>query len=720
MRNVHWVAWCAFGLAVGSAALGMQACGGNSATGLGAGDAATDTTPEASAGDSSGDDGSAQEAAADATTDATSDATTCPTGQMACNGACTATSIDPANCGSCGNACAHGQVCSSGTCATSCGAGQNVCETDAGAYCANEQTDNANCGACGNACGAGQVCSGGHCASTCTAGQQLCPVEGGAPYCASTQTDNANCGACGNACGAGLVCSGGTCGSSCGQGETLCTPGADGGSDGGAEAGAPYCANTQTDNANCGVCGTACPQGETCVNGECGVTCPGTLSLCGSTCVDETSDPNNCGGCGKVCPTGEACSSSTCTGEVAAWTFDPSGNTADVTGHGYDAANTAATAVAGYAQEGMSFNGSTAVLTVPQTSFLDLSAKSFTVEAWLQPNAVSAMTPDDPVFVQCAAWGTDTCLHMTIRGGVLYLGFGNDDLGGSTMLSAGTGTWYHAAWVFDAATMTQSVYVNGVLDAQRTATGLVKYSAQPTLIGGAPPWQKTGFNGVLDEVKVYDYARPAADILEDASLLVHLPFDSSTADVGPNHLWTALTSGTYVPGHDGRALSFDGTSTMFQAWALTPEGNADQPFSFEAWINPTADTGILYFASSAQNFGGSCVPYLGFSGGQLVARVFNGTGDTTATAPTAPPTGQWSHVAETWSSSTGLTLYVNGAQVAQTSAPHNNTSSEPYMTLSPGANGCNRGEGVYSGLMDEVRVYSRVRTAAEVLADSKQ
>jgi hypothetical protein len=47
----------------------------------------------------------------------------------------------------------------------------------------------------------------------------------------------------------------------------LCTP----------DGGAPYCADTSTDNANCGGCGAACPQGKSCMNGSCQVSTPCSL-----------------------------------------------------------------------------------------------------------------------------------------------------------------------------------------------------------------------------------------------------------------------------------------------------------------------------------------------------------------------------------------------------------------------------------------------------------
>ncbi len=86
----------------------------------------------------------------------------------------------------------------------------------------------------------------GGCVLTCGSLTKCTPTSG-APYCANTTTDNANCGACGNACGAGEACMNGGCVLTCGS-LTKCTP----------TSGAPYCANTTTDNANCGTCGNSC------------------------------------------------------------------------------------------------------------------------------------------------------------------------------------------------------------------------------------------------------------------------------------------------------------------------------------------------------------------------------------------------------------------------------------------------------------------------------
>ncbi len=221
-----------------------------------------------------------------------------------CDGTCVDTNVDPANCGACGTACAGGEVCSVGTCATQCGGGTTEC----GGLCVDTNVDPANCGSCGNACGTGEVCSAGTCATECVGGTTEC---GG--LCIDTNVDPAHCGGCGNACSTGEVCSGGTCGLQCGGGTIDCNG---------------VCVDPQTSNAFCGAtgdcqggnAGTQCQSGELCSGGTCGLSCQTGLIDCNGTCIDPQTSNAFCGAtgdcqggnAGTVCQPGEICSGGTC------------------------------------------------------------------------------------------------------------------------------------------------------------------------------------------------------------------------------------------------------------------------------------------------------------------------------------------------------------------------------------------------------------------------
>lgn len=115
----------------------------------------------------------------------TSGACGCPPYETLCNGHCIVTNLDPANCGSCGHACAAGEACSAGVCSATCTTptnGGTIQIIKCGQLCVDMWTDNKNCGACGTDCTAtGQVCVGGACVPpsfSLDAGSMACPYGG--------------------------------------------------------------------------------------------------------------------------------------------------------------------------------------------------------------------------------------------------------------------------------------------------------------------------------------------------------------------------------------------------------------------------------------------------------------------------------------------------------------------------------------------------------------
>jgi hypothetical protein len=88
--------------------------------------------------------------------------TPCEGSERLCGTACTDTSKDAENCGTCGNVCDSARTCSGGKCV--CATGYTECS----GTCVDTQIDAQNCGGCGKNCTG--PCSGGSCQeSSCTA-----------------------------------------------------------------------------------------------------------------------------------------------------------------------------------------------------------------------------------------------------------------------------------------------------------------------------------------------------------------------------------------------------------------------------------------------------------------------------------------------------------------------------------------------------------------------
>ncbi|CAF0760773.1 unnamed protein product [Adineta steineri] len=176
---------------------------------------------------------------------------------------------------------------------------------------------------------------------------------------------------------------------------------------------------------------------------------------------------------------------------------------------------------------------------------------SFTVEMWIYPTTLS----NGELFglvTQYDTSSTDRSLQMMIRGLQLTLDFYADGVTGTTSLTANT--WYHAAFVYDYSSKTQTVYLNGYQD----ASGI---SNQPYL--GTSGSINIGI--YIDQVTLYMNARSADDILNDATLASWHTFDSGiTYDSGPNKLQGTAVDVILATGKVNQGLNFNLSSSYYQ------------------------------------------------------------------------------------------------------------------------------------------------------------
>jgi hypothetical protein len=151
----------------------------------------------------------------------------------------------------------------------------------------------------------------------------------------------------------------------------------------------------------------------------------------------------------------------------------------------------------------------------------------------------------------------------------------------------------------------------------------------------------------------------------------------------------------------------------------------NQPFSVIYWTRPRSINRTIVHLSSMADGRGWCIGLLGITTtGTTGGQVYN-SGSITIFGPLISMSPVWTHVVETWSTTNGLRLYVNGALVSSVPSATSYTASglSNFITLGDSLNGVNycvggalgaHVPGPFDGDMDDFRVYSRELTATDI------
>ncbi|MBN1508752.1 MAG: PASTA domain-containing protein [Sedimentisphaerales bacterium] len=282
------------------------------------------------------------------------------------------------------------------------------------------------------------------------------------------------------------------------------------------------------------------------------------------------------------------------------------------------------------------------------------------------------------------------------------------------------GQWHHLAGVYDGSGL--YLYVDGLLDVVAPASGSIATNAFDVCIADNAQAPGCHWNGLIDDVRVYDQALSQTQIKAvmvsgmaeptnggpgTTGLVAHWAFDESAGRValdsvgecdgfligGP--LWQADA------GKVGGALDFDGSNDVVVTdFVLNP---ADGPLSVFAWIRGGGPGQVVLSQDGSQ---GGLDWLAADPSGRLVTRLGGaGTGrfGASLSSTTVVADGRWHEVGFA-SDGTKRTLYVDGVAVASDTQP----------ALSGSTGGLNIGAGkdldagtYWSGLIDDVRIYDQ-------------
>ena len=154
-----------------------------------------------------------------------------------------------------------------------------------------------------------------------------------------------------------------------------------------------------------------------------------------------------------------------------------------------------------------SFDGSSYV-NIPDSPALDTFASSITIEAWIKVNQFDEFPDWNGIVTKGnSSW------RLARDGGSSVVGFSttglsNEDLAGNKNIN--DGQWHHVAAVYDGTN--KYIYVDGTLDASVPATGTIAQNDYPMCIGENAEAPGHLWNGLIDEVSIYNRALTASEV----------------------------------------------------------------------------------------------------------------------------------------------------------------------------------------------------------------
>ncbi len=304
---------------------------------------------------------------------------------------------------------------------------------------------------------------------------------------------------------------------------------------------------------------------------------------------------------------------------------------------------------------------------------------------------------------------TSATLNTTIQGGpegFIYVPVGSPVFPASSMLVSEYGNGVVSIYQFDANgnpnPATRALFIGGLTGAEGAVidplTGDFLFST---------------FGGTNRVIVVRGFALPSTPCVGAPSGLVGWwPGDGNTNDIVGGNDGTLQGAATFAAGEVDQAFSFP---TPLTGYVDIPYASNPSPanITVAAWVNPASIQGtasIFNWRPGANNVGVTLEQR--FTGdGTVLWNVIAGGSAASVVSAGALPLDTWTHVAGTYDGTTAR-LYFNGGEVANVAL---SGSIDPIAADAQIGRNIVTG-GLVDGLIDEVQVFDRALSAAEIQA----
>ncbi len=393
----------------------------------------------------------------------------------------------------------------------------------------------------------------------------------------------------------------------------------------------------------------------------------------------------------------------------------------------------------------LSFDGSNSYISLGNNNALSITG-DLTISAWIKPTSVSSTYE---------IIGRQTYVReyaMGITANEIYLIFGDGSSFNANYLSIGASltanTWQQVTAVRDTTKLIERFYVNGKYISQNTYSVGVSSSSNFTEIGRRDA-SNYKFSGLIDDVKIYNYALTPDEVKQDynrgssfvagstnqtigsttTSLDYCIPGDTSACsppiaewemdegngsiiyDTSGTGNTGAFGSGSSAPtwtsGKTGAGLSFDGVDDYINATGLNVTGGN---YTFEFWAKP--DT----IHSSTSDF------FIDIETGRFVLgrnsnkyQFYDGSWkDYGSGVSYSPYINSWHHYAFIFNASNTTTyLYIDGVLLGSNSTYSSKNIGGTIALMSRYNNTTYQ----QKGYLDQFKIYNYARTPAQVALD---